>query len=338
MGPTDPSVYIRERIRAKRPRHAWRPGLPVEKFRRALDAAIGGTTDRRPVALDPVVESSEVADGFRRERITFATREGMRACGWLLVPERGDGAAVVALPGHGIGADAVAGKALEPYHAEFGVQCVRQGWTTLVLEQVSFGRRRDAKAMQAGTGNSSCVRDSMAALMLGETITGWRVRDARRAIDLLAARPDIDPARIGTIGISGGGLTSLFTAALDPRVAACGVSGYFNTWAGSVLSVDHCVDNFVPGLLDVCEMPDLAALIAPRPFFVESGDHDPIFPLATFRTALAAATRIYEASGTPANLGHEVFAGDHFFHGKRMLPFLARALARAGGNGAAGTT
>jgi len=170
----------------------------------------------------------------------------------------------------------------------------------------------------------------MAALMLGETITGWRVRDARRAIDLLAERPDVDPSRIGTIGISGGGLTSLFTAALDERVAACGVSGYFNTWAGSVLAVDHCVDNFVPGLLDLCEMPDLAALVAPRPLFVESGDRDPIFPLATFRTALAQATRIYDAGGRPAHLGHEVFAGDHFFHGKQMLPFLSRALSPGG--------
>lgn len=326
MDPTDPKEYARERVAQARPRFAYRPGIDPATFRRRLDDVVGGTRRWKKAPLEPRVEAVDTPAGFRRERLTFGTREGMRACGYLLLPERPTGAAVVCLPGHGIGADAVAGVRDEAYQAQFGVQCVRRGWTTLVLEQVSFGRRRDAQAEKAGGGASSCVRDSMAALMLGETVTGWRVYDAMRALDLLASRPEVDPKRLATLGISGGGLTSLFTAALDPRVAVCGVSGYFNTFAGSVLAVDHCVDNFVPGLLAVCEMPDMAALIAPRRLFVESGARDPIFPLATFEAALAKARRIYADAGCPERLGSEVFDGDHFFHGKDLLAFFAAHL------------
>lgn len=327
MTPTDPQEYALARIRQVRPKHRWHPGVDIKAFRKDVDTVVGGPLRWRKAPLDPAVAKSERVDGHRRDWVVFGTREGMRAAGWLLVPDQPNGAAVVALPGHGIGADAVAGVRDEPYQAKFGVQCAERGWTTLVLEQVSFGRRRDSRAEKAGGGSSSCVRDSMAALMLGETITGWRVFDTLRAVDLLSQTPGVDPKRIATLGISGGGLTSLFAAALDPRIAACGVSGYFNTFAGSVLAVDHCVDNFVPGLLNVCEMPDLAALVAPRPFFAESGDRDPIFPLATFREAEDTAKRIYAHAGATRNFGSEVFPGDHFFHGKQLLAFLEQHLA-----------
>lgn len=330
MAPTDPQEYALARIRSIRPRYRWRPGIDTAGFRRALDRVVGGPLGWRKAPLDPVFERSENTESHRREWVVFGSREGMRAAGWLLTPPRPTGGAVVALPGHGIGADAVAGVRDEPYQARFGVQCVERGWTTLVLEQVSFGRRRDSRAEKAGGGASSCVRDSMAALMLGETITGWRVFDALRAVDFLAERPGVDPKRIATLGISGGGLTSLFAAALDPRIAACGVSGYFNTFAGSVLAVDHCVDNFVPGLLPVCEMPDMAALVAPRPLFVESGDRDPIFPLPTFREAEETARKIYASAGVPHHFGSDVFSGDHVFHGKALLPFLSKVLDRKG--------
>jgi hypothetical protein len=328
MTPTDPQEYAAARIRQIRPRYRWRPGLDVPGFRRALDKVVGGPLGWRKAPLDPLVVKSDSLEGYKREWVVFGTREGMRGGGWLLTPNKPNGAAVVALPGHGIGADAVAGVRDEAYQSKFGVQCVERGWTTLVLEQVSFGKRRDSRAEKVGGGASSCVRDSMAALMLGETITGWRVFDALRAVDFLAECPGVDPKRIATLGISGGGLTSLFAAALDPRIAACGVSGYFNTFAGSVLAVDHCVDNFVPGLLAVCEMPDMAALVAPRALFVESGDRDPIFPLPTFREAEEVARRIYAHAGASGQFGSDVFAGDHVFHGKALLPFLARALER----------
>lgn len=313
---TDPRDYVRQRLSATTPTYTW-PFEP-SAAREALARTLGGLRSWEHPALDLEHEPS----GF----IRFTTRPGLRACGWLLIPERPNGAGLVALPGHGVGADTVAGKVPADYQFAFGAQCAERGFTTLVLEQLSFGHRRDAQAASVGGGASSCVRDSMAALMLGESMTGWRVWDTMRALDVLAQMPGVDPGRLGTIGISGGGLTSLFTAALDTRVQAAVVSGYFNTFADSVLAMDHCVDNFVPGLSCLLEMPSLAGLIAPRKLFLESGTADPIFPLAAFEQALKEAQRIYQESGCPQNLASEVFEGDHHFHGIGALRFLEATL------------
>jgi dienelactone hydrolase len=162
--------------------------------------------------------------------------------------------------------------------------------------------------------------------MLGETMTGWRVWDAMRALDVLQTRPEADPHRLATMGISGGGLTSLWTAAVDERVKVAVVSGYFNTFRASILAMDHCVDNYVPGVSLDLEMPDMAGLIAPRCLFAEGGTTDPIFPLPATEAAVRRAREIYGVFGVPDRFGSEVFEGEHQFHGVGAFRFLAEKL------------
>ena len=80
------------------------------------------------------------------------------------------------------------------------------------------------------------------------------------------------------MGISGGG-THLFSAALDPRIRVAMVSGYLNTFRDSVGSLAHCIDNYVPGILNWAEQYDVAGLIAPRALFANRRK-DNIFPIA----------------------------------------------------------
>ncbi len=288
---------------------------------------IGGVSAR--------VLSCEEHPNYRREFIVFETRPGVTACGFFIIPKPFSETplpAVLCLPGHGRGVDTIIGilpdgtqrewGAWDEYANDYALQCVAHGYAVFALEQIGFGRRRDAQAQAAGGDASSCTRDAMAALMLGETLLGWRVWDALKAIDLLQSRPEVNPEAVAILGISGGGTVSLFTACLDSRIGACVVSGYFNTFRDSILAVDHCVDNFVPGLLGVCEMPELAGLIAPRPFFVESGTHDPIFPLQGFEHAASRASEIYRLFGAEAKFGWEIFEGGHVFHGEDAFPFL----------------
>ncbi len=177
-----------------------------------------------------------------------------------------------------------------------------------------------------GEAATSCHEDVGAALMLGETVLGWRVWDAMRALDLLAAQPGVDPGRLGVAGISGGGTTALFTAALDERVRAAAVSGYLNTFADSILAVHHCMDNYVPGLALVAEMADIAALIAPRALFVENGREDEIFPVAGFDAAVARLREVYAAAGVPQRLSAHAFPGGHQWDGTGLAEFLGRNL------------
>ena len=296
-----------------------------------------GGWERPP--LEPALVETRQLDGYRRESVTFTTRPGLRAFGYFLVPDDCSPGrpAVLCLPGHGRGVDSIVGIAPDgsqrpldrpdEYAQDFALQCVAHGYPTFALELPGFGRRRDAEARASGPDTNSCARDSMAALMLGETLAGWRVWDTVRALDYLEARTDcVDPVRLSVLGISGGGLAALFTAAWDTRVRACLVSGYFNTFAASILSIDHCVDNYVPGLLRLAEMPDLAALIAPRALFVENGRDDPIFPCSAFEEAIAQARDIYQIFGVPDHFSAEAFDGGHQFHGSGAFAFLEETL------------
>jgi len=350
MGPADldTGLYRMGRIDALEGRYAWSRAAslsPIERaawrgdFRREFGAALGALDGWERPPLEPTTKEILRLDGYTREAITFTTRPGLRAFGYLLVP---DGCppgqpAALCLPGHGRGVDSIVGIAADgsqrpldrpdEYARDFALQCVARGYPAFALELPGFGRRRDAQARAEAPEASSCGRDSMAALMLGETLAGWRVWDCVRALDFLETRTDVvDPARLAVLGISGGGLAALFTAAWDARVYACVVAGYFNTFRASILSLDHCVDNYVPGLLSLAEMPDLAALVAPRALFVESGRADPIFPFAAFEAAVAQARAIYQAFGVPGHFGAAAFEGGHQFHGAGAFAFLKGAL------------
>lgn len=275
---------------------------------------------------------------YVRTAVAFRSAPGVEVVGWWLVPRRfrAPGPAILCLPGHGRGVDSIVGIDAKgrqrpwgrwgEYQADFALQAVAHGYAVLAIEQLAFGRRRDARARRQGPDASSCQVMSGTALMEGVSMTGWRVRDAMAAVTWLRTRPEVDPGRIAVMGISGGGLTALFTAALDRRVAAAVVSGYLNYFRTSIMAIPHCIDNFIPGLVRVAEMPDVAGLIAPRPLFAESGTRDDIFPVAAARSAFARATRVYRVLGVPRACGLEIFPGIHQFSGRAAFTFLARAL------------
>jgi hypothetical protein len=95
-----------------------------------------------------------------------------------------------------------------------------------------------------------------------------------RTIDWIEARKELDAGRVGCMGISGGGTCTLFASALEPRIRGAMVSGYLNTFRECIMSLSHCIDNYVPGILNWAEQYDVAGLIAPRPLFAESGERD----------------------------------------------------------------
>lgn len=286
-----------------------------------------------PVPLRPRVLSHEECDGYTRETLRFTSREGLVVFAYLLLPHDVPRPlpAILCLHGHGPGCDPIVGlgadgKPLsEPeYQNEFAVQAVRHGYAVLAIEILGFGRRREGT--NHGYLGHSCPPLAGTALMLGQTMAGWRVYDAMRALDYLETRPEVDAKRLGAMGISGGGLNTLYLAAVDTRVRAAMVSGFLNTFRDSIMSIDHCIDNFVPGLLLDAEMSDIAGLVAPRALWCENGTRDPIFPVAAFRRALRDVKKIYGVLGAPDKCDGEVFDGEHKFHGVGAWDFLEKHL------------
>ncbi len=294
-------------------------------------------TDR--VALEPVFGSIVKRPGYRRRSVTFATRPGMSAFGYVLVPDdlKSAGPAVLCVPGHGRGVDDIVGidedgkerDHLDGYQHDFAVQCVQNGYVTLAIEPLGFGHRRDPAARKQGAGTSSCQPAAGAALLLGETMAGWRTWDAIRALDLLETLPEVDPKRIAMMGISGGGTITFYTAALDDRVKAAVLSGSFCTFKDSIFSIGHCIDNYVPGILPWFEAADITGLIAPRYLFCEAGTQDRIFPQAGVEAALRDAQRVYHVAGAEDHIDHAFFEAGHSFSGVAAFKKLEQWIGRS---------
>jgi dienelactone hydrolase len=311
--------------------HGWRA-----RARRRLVERLGGFPATRAPLNVEVLETRDFG-AYTREKIVFDTRPNLSTIGYFLLPKGGTRPlpAVVCVSGHGRGLPDILGldddgnpraQRNVGYSKEYALQCVEHGYATLAIEQLAFGTRRDDAARRAGPAVESCRPAACAALLLGQTMAGWRVWDAMRAIDYLTTRPEVDGDRIATLGASGGGTTSLLTGAVDERVKVAVVSAYFNTFRDSIVSISHCPDNYVPGLLKDMELYDLSGLVAPRALFVESGRNDRIFPIAGSEKAAAKAREIYAVNGVPERFGYEIHDGGHEVHLVGAFGFLAQRL------------
>jgi dienelactone hydrolase len=312
----------------------------AEQWQKNLKAKItelvGGFPLKRPPLLTQTLEVREFP-AYRRERFVFQSRTDSWVLGYLLTPKpvRSVNAVTICIPGHGRGVDDIVGiddkgqdrTAKEGYAFDFAIQAVEHGMAAVAIEPMAFGCRRDAITKAHNLTASACQPAAGAALLMGQTMIGWRVYDVMRTIDWIETRPELDARRVGCVGISGGGTCTMFSAALEPRIRAAMVSCYLNTFRDSIMSVSHCIDNYVPGILGWAEMYDVAGLIAPRPLFVESGERDTIFPIAASRASFERVKKIYEVFGAGALTEQETFDGPHSFWGKRGLPFLAKHLA-----------
>ena len=312
----------------------------AEQWQKTLRAKvaelIGAFPQKRTPLLSQTLEVREYP-GYRREKFVFQSRPDAWVLGYLLIPkaERASYSPVVCIPGHGRGVDDIVGidergrdrTTKVGYAYDYAIQVAEHGMAAVAIEPLGFGCRRDPAAKKGGLGQSACQPSSGSALLLGQTMIGWRVWDIMRTIDWIETRTELNSARVGCMGCSGGGMATLFGAALEPRIRAALVSSYLNTFRDSVMSVSHCIDNYVPAILNWAEMYDVAGLVAPRPLFAESGEQDNIFPVAASRASFERVKKIYTVFGAAGLTDHEVFPAPHSFWGKRGLPFLARHLA-----------
>jgi len=207
---------------------------------------------------------------------------------------------------------------------DYALGCMRRGVAALCIEQSSFGERRER--VQESDGEMGCHKASMHAIMLGRTLIGERVFDVDRGIDYLASRGDVDMKRVGVMGNSGGGTTSLFAAAVLPRIAAAMPSCYFCTFRDSIMSVHHCMCNYVPGLMQQAEMADVMGLFAPRPVVLVAGAKDDIFPIDATRKAFRQLKRIYAAAGAADNCRLVVGPEGHRFYADLAWPKMLKLM------------
>jgi cephalosporin-C deacetylase-like acetyl esterase len=113
------------------------------------------------------------------------------------------------------------------------------GYLVCAIEQRGMGERLTA---QTGDGDvpRSCRHLAFSYMMQGRTLVGERCWDGICAINYLQTRADVRQGVLGCTGHSGGGTTTLFLAAMEERITAVVVSGYFCSFQASILGMQHC--------------------------------------------------------------------------------------------------
>lgn len=148
----------------------------------------------------------------------------------------------------------------------------------------------------------------------GATWPGLLAWDDMRTVDYLATRVDVDPARLGCVGLSGGGLRAAMLAGLDPRIKAASITGWMTEFGHQLRNhARHTWMAFTPGLYRSLDLPDVAGLHAPGALLVQQCRRDTLFPLAAMQAAVDKLARIYAKAGLPERFRGTFYDEPHSF-------------------------
>lgn len=168
------------------------------------------------------------------------------------------------------------------------------GYSVLCLDTWAFGER--------ATRTELDIFKDM--LWQGRVMWGMMVFDSLRGFDYLATRADVDPKRIGTLGMSMGSTMAWWVAALEPRIKTCVdiccLTDYQAIRDAGLLA-GHGVYYFVPSLVKHFTSAQINALIAPRPHLGLAGNRDKLTPPAGLDRIDAELKQVYAAMGHAEN-------------------------------------
>ena len=304
------------------PEHAeWKKAL------RSRLREITGLDKCVPCAPKHEYGGEEEINGFRAEKHTLRTEPGVVMPFFLLRPEkRGEAACPVLIVPHGHG-----GGKRETLYYQCGLirEALEDGFIVACPDERGSGERREFP--QQGDGEAQRRSNSHRELAqlgvcFGRTVIGGAVWDLMRLADWLLNLKEAS-GFLACAGMSGGGQQTLWFAALDDRVRAAITSGYFYGVRDALIEMpQNCACNYIPGFFETADMGELGALIAPSPFFVESGRRDPLAGkrgLDNVKEQLATTEKAYRLFG--AKIVHSVHDGGHEWRGDGMRAFLAEA-------------
>lgn len=268
-------------------------------FRDRLLAGLGGDWPE-PGPLRAKIVATEQLAGFRRERVEYDVEPGERVAAWLLVPDQ----ATRDRPAPGIcvwhqhngqwqlGKSEPAGLAGNPMH-HTGVALAKEGYVVICPDALGFGERHEGYKLQGGNLERFLF---LRYVVQGKCLAWKHILDMRRAVDLLVERPEVRGDRLGCYGHSMGSTHTWLVGPWEPRLVALVGNCCLPTYAGIHREqLLHCFPNFVPGILPYGDTPDIAALIAPRPFHLNLGERDGGSPIDEARRGIAVIRRAYEA-------------------------------------------
>jgi len=191
-----------------------------------------------------------------------------------------------------------------------------KGFVSLTFDPVGQGEREQTYDRQvdgplAGWSVNEHLQAGAQSILIGESVARYFVWDAKRALDYLLSRPEVDATRVGAAGCSGGGALTVFIGALDPRlkavVPACFPNSYRLLFAGPDPDSEMSWPNFISRGLDVADFVELSA---PTPWLIQATEHDYFTPEGA-KLVYDEARRWYALYGADEKVRLFVGSGPH---------------------------
>ncbi|HYT87260.1 MAG TPA: alpha/beta hydrolase family protein [Gemmataceae bacterium] len=326
--------------------------LNLEEFRTTAREKVLELLQYRPPRVEPRAEVLERVNrpDHVRERIVFSTGPHFRVPAYVLIPRKlkGPAPAIVDLHSHGgmflFGKEKVIDlgnnhPAMTSYHERnydgrpTATALVRRGYVVITIDAFFFGERRlllDADLRYGWDRSRYSLKDvqhlnqqcrakettlAKSLALAGLTWPGIVAWDDLRTVDYLVTRPEIDPKRIGCLGISMGGYRAMYLTALDERIRAGCVVGFMSTVRPMLRAhIDtHSWVHFLPELHRHLDWPDLASLAAPRALLVQQCSQDQLFPLGGMRAAVDRIAAVYAKGGVKGRFSGRFYDVPHRF-------------------------
>jgi len=199
----------------------------------------------------------------------------------------------------------------------YGEELARRGFVVLSLDALNWGER-------AGNGYEAQQALASNLLHLGLSCAGVMAWEDVRAAEYLAALPEVDAARVAAVGFSLGAFRAWQVAALSPHVAAFVSSCWMASLPGLLVEGNNQIRGqsafwtVHPMLHRDFDLPDIAALAAPKPGFFQWGADDSLFPPPAVAEAQAKLSEVWSAHGASERLRFDLRPGGHDFGPQRQ--------------------
>src|SRR5215471_11670917 len=191
-----------------------------------------------------------------------------------------------------------------------------KGFVVLAFDPVGQGEREQTYNRQidqplAGWSVPEHIQAGAQSILIGEGAARYFIWDAKRALDYLASRPEVNADRLGAVGCSGGGATTTFIGALDPRIKAVASACFINSYRLLFAGPDPDSEMSPPSLLaSGLDMADYVELSAPTPWLILATEGDYFTP-AGAKLVYEEARRWYGLYGVEDKLHFFVGPGPH---------------------------
>jgi dienelactone hydrolase len=210
------------------------------------------------------------------------------------------------------------GKTAPEYQAVC-IDLVRNGFVVLAVDPPGQGERKQYYDPRTGELTiAHCTTEhtysGLQFVLGGASIARHFIGDVMRSVDYLESRREVDAARIGITGNSGGGTQTSFLMVAEPRLAAA-VPCTFITTLGSYMKTGQPQDSeqIVHGcFVEGPDHDDYLTMMAPKPVLVGAAAYD-FFPLEGTLEAVRRAKEIYRLYNAEEKLETAIAATGHTY-------------------------